>query len=111
MIKKYSEEEKAKYVTGFKKCTLTLGDYTKKMNIPYDDFKNWLKENTDSINFGKINVSKLVRKPTITNTTQNISNANKTIIKFECDTIKLELKENYDKAFLSNLLGVLVYVK
>ncbi len=81
------------------------------MGIDHKDLKNWLKENTDSINFGKINVSELVGKQITTTTTQDTSNSSKTIIKFECDTIKLELKENYDKAFLSNLLGVLVYVK
>ncbi len=111
MNRTYSEEEKAKYVAGFKKCTLTLRDYAEKMNIDHEDLRKWLKENTDSINFGKINVSELVAKQITTATTQNTSNSNKTIIKFECDTIKLELKENYDKAFLSNLLGVLVYVK
>lgn len=116
MIRKiYSEDEKAKYVAGFKKCTLTLRDYAEKMQINHEDLRRWLKENTDSINFGKINVSDLVTKSTFTPSSKaaNFSNStlSKTVIKFECDTIKLELKENYDRAFLSNLLEVLVYAK
>ena len=32
-MKEYSEEEKEKYIRGFKKCTLTLHDYEQKMKI------------------------------------------------------------------------------
>ena len=85
------------------------------MQINYEDLRKWLKEYTDSINFGKINVSDLVTESTFTQPSKasNFSNSTsgKTVIKFECDTIKLELKENYDKAFLFNLLEVLAYAK
>ncbi len=87
MRKKCSKEEKAKYVEGFKKCTLTAREYAEKMKIDYKELKTWLKENTRQNNFGEIKVSELLGKQSIGDI-QNETSLNKTSIKFECDTIK-----------------------
>ncbi len=103
-MKEYKEEEKQKYCKGFKNCTLTITEYAEKMRINVDDLKQWLKDYKEPSEFGKINVSDIV------NTNLNSSTKSSTI-KFESETIKLELKENYDKVFLSKLLEVIIYAK
>ncbi len=103
-MKEYSEEEKEKYVRGFKKCTLTLYDYAREMNIRPEELKQWLKEDNGSALFGKIEMSDIVRTPVSTSTSR-------TAIKFESKNIKIELKENYDKVLLMNLMEVLLNVK
>ena len=85
-MKEYSEEEKEKYVRGFKKCTLPLCEYARKMNIKLEDLKQWLKEDNRSALFGKTEMAEIVGILSSTLT--------KTIaIKFESENIKIELKE------------------
>ncbi len=103
-MKKFSEEEKEKYVRGFKNCTLPLYDYARKMKINPEDLKQWLKEDDGSALFGKIEMSNIVGTPSSTL-------IKRTAIKFESENIKIELKENYDKALLMNLMEVLINVK
>ena len=103
-MREITQEEKEKYVRGFKKCTLTLYDYARKMNINSEDLKKWLKEDNGSALFGKIELSEIAKAPVTVI-------PNKTAIKFESDTIKIELKENFDKALLRNLMEVIMNVK
>ena len=60
-MKEYSE--KGKYLRGFKKCTLTLYDYARKMNINPEELKRCLKEDDGSSVFGKIEMSDIVKTP------------------------------------------------
>ena len=39
MLKTYTEDDKAKYCRGFKKCTLPITDYAEKMDIPVEKLK------------------------------------------------------------------------
>lgn len=103
MIKEVTEAEKEKYVRGFKRCTLTLREYAEKMQINANELKRWLKEDKGEALFGKIEMSKIKKEEKIP--------SNKTAIKFESETIKIELKENYDKTLLVNLMEVLINVK
>ena len=103
-MKEVTQEEKEKYVRGFKNCTLPLYDYAKKMNISPEDLKQWLKDDRGEALFGKIELSEVVKPPV------NIIPA-KTAIKFEGDTIKIELKENFDKELLMNMMEVFMNVK
>ena len=103
-MKEYSEEEKEKYVRGFKKCTLPLYEYARKMNIKPEDLKQWLKEDNGSALFGKIEITDIVKDSSSTL-------AKRTAIKFESENIKIELKENYDKVLLMKLMEVLINVK
>ncbi len=103
-MKEYSEEEKEKYVRGFKKCTLPLYEYARKMKINPEDLKQWLKKDNGSALFGKIEMKDIIEEPSSTL-------AKRTAIKFESKNIKIELKENYDKELLMNLMEVLINVK
>ncbi len=91
-MKEITQEEKEKYVRGFKNFTLPLKDYARKMSISSEDLKQWLKEDRGEALFGKIELSEVTKAPV------NIA-PSKTAIKFERDTIKIELKENFDKKF------------
>ena len=103
-MKAFSEEEKEKYVRGFKKCTLTLHDYAEKMKIDPNDLKQWLKEYSETALFGKIEMSEIKKA-------EESTPSNKTAIKFESENIKIELKVNYDKTLLKNLMEVFINVK
>ena len=110
----YSLEDKIKYVSGFKKCHLTIGDYCSKMRIAQEDLKQWLKEITHIPKFGEIKIAELeesrvtdVTNIGITTCTTTSQTTGITPIKFETDTIKLELKPNYDKSMLLKLIQVI----
>lgn len=103
-MKEITQEEKEKYVRGFKNCTLPLYDYARKMNINSEDLKRCLKEDDGSALFGKIELSEIEKAPATVAPT-------KTAMKFESDTIKIELKENFDKALLINIMEVLMNVE
>ena len=103
-MKEITQEEKEKYVRGFKNSTMPLYDYARKMNINPEELKQWLKEDRGETLFGKIELSNISKAH------ENMVPA-KTAIKFETDTIKIELKENFDKAMLMNVMEVLINVK
>lgn len=114
MVKKYSEEEKLKYVRGLKNCTLTLGEYAKKMLIDAEDLKTWLKEYKELpafraikiVEVGKAQTSSIeVAKAKIS--ANPTSGEAKTIIAFDNGTIKLELKEHFNKKLLRQLVEAL----
>ena len=65
-MKEYSEEEKEKYVRGFKKCTLPLYEYARKMKINPEDLKQWLKKDNGSALFGKIEMKDIIEIPSST---------------------------------------------
>ena len=116
MIKEYSQEEKEKYVKGFKSCHLTLEEYCNKMQINVQDLKTWLKEHRHIPKFGEIKVADLVSKQEnlleqetqVLNATANKDNNKSTPIKIETDTIKLELKPNFDKGLLIRLVEAII---
>ena len=83
---------------------MPLYDYAKKINISPEDLKQWLKDDRGEALFGKIELSEVVKPPV------NIIPA-KTAIKFESDTIKIELKANFDKELLMNMMEVFMNVK
>ena len=101
MDKEYSEEEKMKYLRGFKNSNLPPMEYAMKMKIKVSDLRRWIKEYPTLPSFGIIEVPK---EEIIEETQINIPP--KTIMKIENAYIKLELKENYDKNLLSNIYEV-----
>ena len=98
MVKYYYEADKLKYVRGFKSCNLTLLEYCDKMEIRYDDMKEWLKEYKNPPTFGKIDVKAI---------TMEKENKSKCPITFENETIKIELYPGYDKKLLLQMVEVL----
>lgn len=101
MVKYYDEADKLKYVRGFKNCNLTVLDYCDKMQIRYEDMKEWLKEYKNLPAFGVINIQ--AQQTTVTPKIKS-----STPIKFETDTIKIELKSGYDKQLLQQMVEVLI---
>ena len=107
------EEEKLKYVKGFKNCSLTLREYSNKMRLDPIELKEWLKKYDEKSQvFGRIDLERVLgtnieneipNKSEKSNTTKSIAP-----VKFENATIKIELKENYDKELLKHLIEVLV---
>jgi len=115
MIKKYSEEEKLKYVRGFKNSTLTICDYAKKMLIDAEDLKTWLKEYKKLPTFGAIKIVEVDKAETQSTAIAKAEMSEsttlgetKTIIAFDNGTIKLEVKEHFNKKLLQQLTEALV---
>ena len=113
----YSEEDKLKYVRGFRNCTLTMYDYADKMGIPGDEFRGWLQKYKELPAFGmiKVNIEKeedneAIRKETVSEVRleQTRSTKQKTIMNFDNGTIRLELKETFNKELLKSLVEALV---
>lgn len=96
--KRYDENEKKKYVEGFKNSTYTLGEYARRNNLPIGQLKDWLKEDRNT-KFGAIDLQPFVFSSTATG---------KQDIKFECENIKIELKANFDKDLLRKITEVLL---
>ena len=99
-IKEYSEADKTKYCKGFKKCTLPITDNAEKMGIPLEGLKQWLKEYKEPPAFGAINIANLFGEPSNQNTNASF--------KFNTDSIKIEISENYDSNVLKRILDLMV---
>ena len=117
----YSEAEKLKFVRGFKKCTLPIWQYAEKMQLDENDLKDWLKEYKHIPAFGAIQIDNTVApKSSTKNTTEEEQKevtttvaekttevtTGRTILSFENETIKIEIKQNYNKELLKSLIGV-----
>ena len=103
---RYSEEDKIKYVRGFRNCTLTMYDYAEKMGIPGEEFRGWLKKYKELPSFGMIELNLTTDNEVMQTGTS--SDEIKTIMAFDNGTIKLELKENFSRELLKNLVEALV---
>ena len=120
-MKEYTETEKNKYVSEFKKCHLSIGEYSDKMKIDVKNLKQWLKEYKEPAKFGTIDIAKITsnvledvqsekdtKKQKETDVSEKFENATPGIpVKFETDRIKIELKEGYNKKFLKSVIEVL----
>lgn len=99
-IRAYSEAEKAILLEEFKKSDLSITKFASQHNIPSTTFRGWLNANED-VSFAAIDI-----RPT---QPQNVSakTLSKTMI-FVSENIRIELKENFDKAFLKKIVEVLI---
>ena len=101
MSRIYSEEEKMAYVEDFKKSGMSKVQYSKKTGIPKTTLFQWLKKE-EEFGFGEINIKpknqdipKVIQKPVV----------------FANETIRIELKEGFDKEFVLKIVQVLVDAK
>ena len=85
--KKYTHEEKNKYLEEFKKSGMNTHRFTKAKGIPDSTFRKWL-EVDNSMSFGEVNLMKAFDD--IANIDHNESKA-KSII-FSSEGINIELK-------------------
>ena len=97
MIRNFSEEEKIKYVNGFRNSHTPILEYCDKMKINFKDLNQWLREYKNLPKYGvielKSNTSAKEKAPSI---------------KFESNGIKIELTENYDKDLLAKMMEVIM---
>lgn len=96
--RKYSEEEKASYVEEFSRCDVSKASFAKEHGIPESTFRGWLKADED-ISFGRIEIEPL-------NT--GVSVYDKDTIVFINENIKIELKENFNKELLKQIVEVII---
>ena len=101
MATKYSDLDKMRYLERFRESGLSIKRFSEENGIPESTLGGWLKED-DEIGFGEINL-----KPKSTEIPKVIK---KTTV-FANETIRVELKEGYDKEFLLKIVEVLVNVK
>ena len=101
MSRIYSEEEKMAYVEDFKNSGLSKVQYSKKTGIPKTTLLEWLKKE-EEFGFGEININpknkdipKVIQKQVV----------------FANETIRIELKEGFDKEFVLKIVQVLVGAK
>ena len=95
--KSYTIEEKERALEEYRNSTLSLNEFTKQKNIPMSTFRGWLdKEN--EIRFGEINIG---------DDTTKVPPPRATTV-FLNDSIRIELKDGYDKTFLKNILEVIL---
>lgn len=90
----YTEEEKEQYVELFKNSGETITNFCKEYELPCSTLRGWLKTDEDQI-FGAVSIGQKVPPK-------------KTIISFSTDTIKIELKENFDKDMFRKVIEVLI---
>ncbi len=97
MTRSYSEEEKVAYVEEFKNSELGATTFARQNGIPESTFRGWIKDVND-LSFGMINL-----KPT----SSSVPKITKNIMVFANENIRIELKENFDKAFLRKIVEVM----
>lgn len=97
MTRSYSEEEKMAYVEEFKNSELGATTFARQNGIPESTFRGWIKD-TNDLSFGIINL-----KPT----PSVVSKMAKNVMVFANESIRIELKENFDKVFLRKVVEVM----
>ena len=101
MSKSYSDEEKRQWIDQLRSSDRSLRQVSEESGIPKTTLSDWVKKD-EEIGFGEINL-----KPK----NQEIPKVVKKITVFANETVRIELKEGYDKEFVLKLVEVLVNVK
>ena len=99
--RQYSEAEKQSYVAEFKNSGQKINAFAKDNNIPVTTFSGWLKANVD-VSFGKIQKNESNTPAT------SVPKTNRKTMIFASEDIRIELKENYSKKFLKEVVEVLI---
>ncbi len=95
---KYEKEEKKAIIEEYKNSGETIGRYALEKGIPKTTLKSWLKEDRN-LSFGAIEL-----KPS----SIPLPRVAKSATVFATDTIRIELKENFDKELLKKIVEVLI---
>lgn len=97
-VRTYSQEEKQAYVEEFKNSGETTSRYALERGIPETTLRGWLKEDKE-LTFGAIEI-----KPANT----PLPRISKSATVFATENIRIELKENFDKKLLKQIVEVLL---
>ena len=98
MNRQYSEEDKILHVEEFKRAGQNIGEFTRANDIPESTFREWLKKDGD-MEFGKIQINQ--------SSTSAAKLTRNTMI-FVCENIRIELKENFNKDLLKQMVEVMI---
>ena len=97
----YTKQEKEIILTEYKESGKSISEFSRVKNIPTTTIRGWLK--TEQLqNFGEINLAG--------NRVAMIAPKN-TVVSFATETVKIELKEGFDKEQLRKLMEVLLNVE
>lgn len=98
-VKRYTQEEREKYIKDYKESKLSIAQYIKKANIPEATLRGWITKENMQV-FGEVKLDE--------NTTNQNQIGNESSVIFEMEKIKIELKKGYNKKILKNLMEVLI---
>ena len=99
--KTYETEEKQAYVEDYKNSGETISRYALEKGIPESTLRGWIKEDKD-LTFGAIEL-KSGKSP--------LPKVTKSATVFATENIRIELKENFNKEILRQIVEVLLNVK
>ena len=94
-------QEKQAHVEEFKRSEEPLARYALENGIPETTLRGWLKENKE-LKFGAIEIN---------SSNPPLPRISESPIVFATENIRIELKENFDKALLRQIVEALINVK
>ena len=97
MIRNYSEEEKISYVEAYKQSGVSINQFAEENNIPSSTLRGWLDKEQE-FGFGELSL-----KPR----QQDIPKAVKKTSVFANETVRIELKEGFDRDFVLKMVEVM----
>ena len=103
MSKTYSEDEKIKFIQGFRSSNIPIIEYCNAMKIECKELNKWMREYKKIPKFGMIELGS--KEDT---TIADVETEATIGMKFESKGIKIELADNYDKNFLIKIMEVIV---
>jgi hypothetical protein len=101
MSKKYQEDDVRLLLEKFRLSNSSIKGFARDENIPESTLRDWIAKQSQQIKFGEIQLNETSQK-TVTSRPHTI---------FVTENIRIELKENYDKELLKNILEVLLNAK
>ena len=97
----YEKQERQAHIENYKKSGESLARYALENGIPETTLRGWLKEDKE-LKFGAIEINSSVPP---------LPKISKSPIVFATENIRIELKENFDKTLLRQIVEVLINVK
>ena len=101
MSRKYQEDEIRIILEKFRISNSSIWEFAREENIAESTLRDWIKKQSKQIQFGEIKLNE---------TSTKIFTPRPNTI-FVSENIRIELKENYDKELLKNILEVLLNAK
>jgi len=101
MSKKYQEYDIRVILEKYRISNSSKGEFAREENIPESTLRDWITKQSQQTKFGEIQINE--------KSTKIVTSRPNTI--FVSENIRIELKENYDKELLRNILEVLLNAK